>query len=155
MPVSAPLTTLVQCCLTGLLLASSARADNFGVVKVDARSMIMINLDKITDTPEGHRRAWIATAWSGYAPSNIYSSRDYVEYDCSGRRYRIISTITYGRNNSKLRTIDYAEEWRRAGPKANAYIGSNIVCNTLGVGGGLLSGEEFALINTYRRVARK
>ncbi|WP_436050021.1 surface-adhesin E family protein [Phenylobacterium sp. LjRoot225] len=155
MSISASLIKIVQGCLASLLLASSAWADNFGVVKVDTRSMIMINIDTIATTPEGYKRAWVATAWSGHQRDNIYGVQDYIEYDCTRRRYRIISTIAYGRDNSPLKTLKYKSVWRRERPKTNSYIGSNIVCNTLGIGGGLLTGDEFALIKSYRGVAAK
>jgi len=155
MSISAVLTKIVQGCLASLLLASSAGADTFGVVKVDARSMIMVNINTIAVTPEGYKRAWVATAWSGQQANNLYSIQDYIEYDCARRRYRIISTTTYGRDYSPLKTFEYKVVWRRERLKSDLYIGSNVVCNTLGVGGGLVTGDEFALIQSYRGVAAK
>lgn len=150
MSISRPLTKVVLGCLTSLLLAASVQADTYAVVKVDARSMIMINIATITATPEGNKRAWVATAWRGRQFGTLYRSHDYIEYDCSHRRYRIISTTTYGQDDSQLKTFDYKTAWRRQNIRSDSYVGSHIVCDTLGVGSRLLTGDELDLVKSYR-----
>lgn len=114
-----------------VLIASSistqaiAITDDWALVPAGSSSRTYVERSSIREAPNGFKRAWFKTAYDD--DSQYIEQKSYFEYDCTERRSRYLSIVTYLKNGENF-TTDKLGNWRYITPDTTGELVFEYVC---------------------------
>ncbi len=114
--------------LMATALSAPAFASDWVLVAESVRdSKYYIDRQSIRTMPNGYKRAWERHNYDKPTKYGDTSSRHFIEYDCSGGRYRFLSGTYF--KGEEVTTMDSTiREWNYVAPDTIAEGSLNFVC---------------------------